>query len=82
MSTSGNGRPHKKPTPLPPIVGKVVVDDGITASKLAVAVKQKPFQKVADLMEVGVFATLHSRLPFDAASKVARKYGYLAKQIG
>jgi hypothetical protein len=82
MSTSGNGKPDREPTPLPPILGEVTVEDDVTASKLAVALKQKPYQIVADLIEVGVFATLHSRIPSDAVSKVARKYGYLTKSIG
>ncbi|HEV2392761.1 MAG TPA: hypothetical protein VG146_10410 [Verrucomicrobiae bacterium] len=65
---------------MPPIVGEVVVEDGMTARQLATVLKRSPYKVVADLMEAGVLATPGYQIPFDLISKVARKYGYLAKR--
>jgi hypothetical protein len=82
MSTTSNGRLGKKPIPLPPIVGEVAVEEGMTARQLATVLKQNPYRVVADLIEAGVFATLDYKIPFELISKVARKYGYRTKKIG
>jgi hypothetical protein len=41
---------------------------------------QKPFQIVADVMQLGVFATVKQTLDFEIISRVARKYGFIAKR--
>jgi len=40
---------------------------------------QKPFQIIADLMELGVFANLNHKLPLDVIAKVTRKHGYVLR---
>jgi hypothetical protein len=74
-----------KPTPtapafLPPVIGEITFADKMTVDQLATALKQKPFQIIADLLEIGTFAALHHQVPFDAIAKIARKYGYVAKK--
>jgi hypothetical protein len=69
--------PPKPPT-LPPIVGELVVPNPTTVSQLAALLGQKPFKIIADIMELGVFASVNHTLDFKIISSVARKYGYLA----
>jgi hypothetical protein len=73
---------RKAPAPLPPIIGEMTVEEHMTVSELAGVLKQKPFLIVADLMENGVFATVHQRIDFDVIAQVVRRYGYTAKKAG
>ncbi len=66
------------PAPLPPLMGELVIPDQTTVTQLAELLGQKPFQILADLMELGVFAAVNHVLEFKVVSDVARKYGYLA----
>lgn len=51
-----------------------------TVSELAALLGQKPAKLIADLFQLGVFATAQATLAFEIISKVARKYGYEAQQ--
>src|SRR2546426_12159095 len=62
--------------PRMPIPGPVRVSD------LAAALGRKPFQIIADLMEIGLFKSVHEAVGFDDASKIARKYGFEAQRVG
>ncbi len=64
----------------PPVTGEIVVAGNTTVGQLAELLGQKPFQIIADLMQLGVFATVKQVMGFEAMSKVARKYGYVAKK--
>jgi len=70
------------PALLPAIVGQIVVTEQTTVAKLAALLGRKPFQIIGDLMEIGVFASLHQLLGFEAISKIARKYGFIAIRTG
>ncbi len=63
---------------LPAIKGQIFVSPGTTVERLTTLLGQKPFQIIADLMKIGVFATLNSLLDFKTISKVARMHGFLA----
>src|SRR5215475_9741818 len=43
---------------LPPITGEILVSQPITVGELAKLLSQKPFMIIADLMMLGVFATV------------------------
>ena len=62
------------------IKGELLVSDHTTASQLAELIGQKPFKIIADAMQLGIFATVNQSLGFDAVSKIARQYGYIAKR--
>ena len=68
------------PKPLPPVIGELVIPGNLSVADLAALLKQKPFHVIADLMAIGVFANLNQKVEFDAMSKVARKYGYIARR--
>ena len=70
--------PNEKelPWPVPPLIGEITVSVPVTAKELARLLHQKPFQIVADLMQLGVFGTVNGMLPLDAVPKIARRYGY------
>jgi hypothetical protein len=73
----------KPPEPsklLPPIVGEIVVPEKTSVSQLAALVGQKPFQILADLMEIGVFASVNQALGFGTIARIARKYGFTARK--
>ena len=65
----------------PPSNGDLLVSEPITVGQLASLLKQKPFKIIADLMQLGFFATVTQCLGFEAVSQIARKYGYIAKKL-
>src|SRR6266487_918101 len=65
----------KHPVPLPSIVGEIVIPEQTSVSQLAAILGKKPFQIIADVMELGVFANVKQPLDFKIISSVARKYG-------
>jgi translation initiation factor IF-2 len=67
------------PRPLPPIVGEVIIPAHTTVLQLASILNQKPFQIIADLIEIGVLASVNQELDFDAVAKITRRHGYTAK---
>jgi hypothetical protein len=66
------------PSPLPPLMGELVIPDQTTVAQLAALLGQKPVKIIADLMELGVFAAVSQLVDFNIVSDIARKYGYLA----
>jgi Translation initiation factor IF-2, N-terminal region. len=63
-----------------PSIREVVIPDEILVKELAKIAGQKPFKIIADLMEIGIFANLMQKVGFEAASRVLKKYGVLAKK--
>lgn len=59
----------------------LLVPNPTSVAHLAALLGQKPFKVIADLMELGVFASVKQLLPFETVAAVARKYGYLAKPV-
>jgi Translation initiation factor IF-2, N-terminal region len=51
-----------------------------TVAELATLLGQRPMRLIADLFQLGVFASERGTLKFDIVRKVAQKYGYLAQQ--
>ena len=75
----------RKPSPpvhFPPITGELTVPAWMTVSELAEVLNQKPFQIIADLMEIRVLATISDQLDFGMISRVMRKHGFIAKKAG
>jgi hypothetical protein len=68
------------PAPLPPIIGELVIPEWTTVSALARLLGQKPFQIIADLIQLKIMATVNNKIEFEVSSKVARKYGFIAKR--
>jgi len=73
-------KPRKQGAPLPPVQGEIVVSAETTVSKLATLLRQKPILIIVDLMQMGVFARAWQLLGFETISRVARKYGFIAKK--
>jgi hypothetical protein len=74
-------KPGLPPVPkqLPPAKGALLVSQNMTVKQLAILLGQKPFEIIADAMELGIFANVNQTLSFEAISQIARKYGYTAK---
>ena len=73
-------KPRKQSAPLPPVKGEIIIPAQTTVSQLAALLSRKPFMIVADLMQMGVFANVWQLLGFETISRVARKYGFIAKK--
>ncbi len=58
------------------------IPDPVSVSALAAALGRKPFQIIADLMEIGLFKNVREVVAFDDASRIARKYGFEAQRVG
>jgi translation initiation factor IF-2-like protein len=55
------------------------VSEEPTVAQLAVLLDQRPVKLRADLFELGVFADVQQRLNFETVSRIAQKYGYIAR---
>src|SRR6266498_3807769 len=68
------------PTPpqfVPPATGELItLKPPIVVRELAEQLKRKPFQLIADLMELGVFANLNQSIDETTAQKLCAKYGF------
>ena len=53
-----------------------LIEGQISVRDLAAVLELKPFQVIADLMGLGVFATVNQEISRDLATQVARKHGY------
>lgn len=71
--------PHEHVSPLP-ITQVIEVPDPIAVHHLSSLAKRKPFQVIADLMALGIYANLEQQLEFVTASRLLRQYGILAKR--
>lgn len=71
-----------KPTPaepkfVPPTTGEVItLKAPIVVRDLAEQLKRKPFQLIADLMEIGVFANVNQAIEEPVAQRLCAKYGF------
>ena len=54
----------------------ISVKPPIIVRDLAEQLKRKPFQVIADLMEVGVFANVNQSIDEEVAKKICAKYGF------
>jgi translation initiation factor IF-2 len=77
-------REQPKPAPAPqapkfiaPTSGEVIViKPPIVVRELAAQLKQKPFKVIADLMGLGVFATVNQAIDEKIAQQLCAKYGF------
>ena len=62
---------------VPPETGELIsVKPPIVVRELAEQLKRKPFQLIADLMELGVFANVNQSIDESVAQKICAKYGF------
>jgi translation initiation factor IF-2 len=59
----------------------VGIPDPIVVRDLASILGKKPFQVIADLMELGEFVHANTTISFATASKVAKKHGFQLRKI-
>jgi translation initiation factor IF-2-like protein len=64
----------------PPLMREVTIAAEILVKELANIASQKPFRIIADLMEIGIFANVMQKVGFEAAARVLKKYGIVAKK--
>ena len=57
----------------------ITVSHQMTVVKLSSILGQKPIQLLADLFQLGVFASAEQTLNFETTSKLAKNYGYVAR---
>lgn len=66
-----------EPKFVPPTTGTLItLKPPIVVRELAEQLKRKPFQLIADLMELGVFATVNQSIDEVIAQKICAKYGF------
>ncbi|MEO6035479.1 MAG: translation initiation factor IF-2 [Verrucomicrobiota bacterium] len=71
--------PSKPVTPkfVPPTSGTLItLKPPVIVRELAEQLNRKPFQLIADLMGLGVFATVNQSIDEEAAQKICAKYGF------
>jgi len=72
--------PGAPPDEPPPLTGEILISEPASAGDLARLLGEKPFKIIADLMQLGVFASVSQPLTFEITCQLARKYGYQAKR--
>ena len=73
-------KPAQKPLPLPAVKGELIFRAPTTVRHLAEQLGQLPFKIIADLMGMGVFASVSQIISFETASIIARQYGFIARK--
>ncbi|HXT40072.1 MAG TPA: translation initiation factor IF-2 [Candidatus Angelobacter sp.] len=83
MPLKAGARPAAQPstpaTPkfVPPTTGELItLKPPVVVRDLAEQLKRKPFQLIADLMELGVFANVNQSVDETTAQKLCAKYGF------
>jgi Translation initiation factor IF-2, N-terminal region len=71
---------EQEDTPKIPTLREVTIPTEILVRELAETAGQKPYKIIADLMEIGVFANVNQAISFEAASRILKKYGIIAKK--
>ena len=62
---------------VPPETGELIsIKPPVVVRELAEQLKRKPFQLIADLMELGVFANVNQSIDETVAQKICAKYGF------
>lgn len=62
---------------IPPTTGEVItLKPPVVVRDLAEQLKRKPFQLIADLMELNVFATVNQAIEEPVAQRICAKYGF------
>ena len=69
-----------QPNQLPGASGELLLSNSTTIGELAALLGLKPFKIIADLMQLGVFASVNQTLSFDVLAKLVPRYGYIAKK--
>ncbi len=80
----GYDAPRKTEPPKPttpkfaePVTGEVItIKPPIVVRELAEQLKRKPFQLIADLMELNVFANVNQAIDEEIAKRICAKYGF------
>lgn len=76
----GGRKPAPAPAPrfAPPPEGAtlITVKPPIIVRELAEHIKKKPFQLIADLMQMGVFATVNQSIETEVAQRLCAKHGF------
>jgi translation initiation factor IF-2 len=84
-SGQGSGTANRKTEPakpaapkfVPPTTGQLItLKPPIVVRELAEQLNRKPFQLIADLMGLGVFATVNQSIDEQVAQKICAKYGF------
>ncbi len=71
----------KRSAPPAPRFGEIGIPGSITVRILALLLSRPPFEVIADLMGLGIFANVNELIGFEIASVVVRKYGLRAKRV-
>ncbi|HVR36663.1 MAG TPA: translation initiation factor IF-2, partial [Methylomirabilota bacterium] len=81
-STQPRQEPARSSSPAPPGIDLpadaelITLKPPIIVRDLAEQLKQKPFKVIADLMELGVFATVNQAIDESIAQRISAKYGF------
>jgi hypothetical protein len=73
--------PAEKPAPHLLPSGAIVIPDPVIVRELASVLRVKPFELISSLMELNVFASIHSAIPFETAASVCAHYGIVAQRV-
>jgi hypothetical protein len=79
IARRGFGTAQRPPAPGQPT--ELLVSAPVLVADLAALLGQDPPKIVAELMKMGVFATMDQHLDFEAISKVVAHYGLTARKM-
>jgi translation initiation factor IF-2 len=74
--TSGPAKAESAKISLPESAQVITIKPPIVVRELAEQLKRKPFQLIADLMTLGVFANVNQAIEEDVAARICANYGF------
>ena len=71
----------KRLRPTAKFIGKLTIQEPISVRELAALLGQHPSRIIVDLLGIGIYSSVDTRLEFGAVRKIAREYGYEVKRL-
>ena len=80
VKKSGMLPPKAEAKQTPSFAAIIEINDPVTVRDLAALLGRKPFEIIADLIDITGMAAVGQPVTFEVAAEVAVKYGYIAKR--
>jgi hypothetical protein len=71
----------KRLRPAAKLIGELRIQEQISVREFAALLGQHPSRIIVDLLRIGIYSSVDTRLEFGAVRRIAREYGYEVKRL-
>src|SRR5258705_1509275 len=71
----------KRLRPTAKFIGELTIQEHISVREFAALLGQHPSRIIVDLLRIGIYSSVDTRLEFGAVRNIAREYGYEVKHL-